>query len=66
MVAGTSEGLGARAMSVDFCEDKKPALRVDAPAALGIAQRKGLGTVRHLDTKPADTGSSKGTPGHLE
>ena len=31
--------------------DLKPYLHVDASAAIGIAQRKGLGKIRHLDTQ---------------
>lgn len=51
MVHGGSEGLGARAMGLDFGLDLQPHLRVDASAAIGIAQRTGLGKVRHLDTQ---------------
>ena len=40
-----------RAMGLDFGEDLVPHLYVDASAAIGIAQRKGLGKVRHLDTQ---------------
>ena len=51
MVTGASEGLGARAMAADFGLDVSPHLFVDASAAIGIAQRKGLGKIRHLDTQ---------------
>ena len=51
MVHGGSEGFGARAMGLDFWLDLKPHLQVGASAAIGIAQRKGLGKVRHLDTQ---------------
>ena len=49
MVHAASEGLGARAMAADFGLRLRPHLRVDASAAIGIAQRKGLGKVRHPD-----------------
>ena len=51
MVHAGSEGLGARAMGLDFGMSLMPHLHVDASAAIGIAQRKGLGKVRHLDTR---------------
>ena len=51
MVHGGSEGLGARAMGMDFGMDLHPHLQVDASAAIGIAQRKRLGNVRRLDTQ---------------
>ena len=51
MVHGGSEGLGARAMGLDFGLDLKPNRQVDASAAIRITQRKGLGKVRHLDTQ---------------
>ena len=38
-------------MGLDFGLDLQPHLQGDAPAAIGIAQRKGLGKVRHLDTQ---------------
>lgn len=51
MVSATSEGLGAKAMGMDFGEDMTVLLHVDASAAIGVAQRKGLGRIRHLDTQ---------------
>ena len=51
MVTGASEGLGARAMAADFGLEASPHSVVDASAAIGIAQRKGLGKIRHLDTQ---------------
>ena len=51
MVHRGSEGLGTRAMGQDFGLDLRPHLYVDASAAICIAQRKGLGKVRHLDTQ---------------
>ena len=38
-------------MALDFGLDLTPHLFVDTTAAIGIAQRKGLGKVRHLDTQ---------------
>ena len=51
MVHSASEGLGAKAMAMDFGLHISPHLYVDASAAIGIAQRKGLGEVRHLATQ---------------
>ena len=50
-VQGASEGLGFAAMAKDFGKVMVPWLYVDASAAIGIAQRKGLGKIRHLDTQ---------------
>ena len=50
MTAGASEGLGLKAMAKDYGEEKLPILHADASAAIGIAQRKGLGRFRHIDT----------------
>ena len=50
-VMASSEGLGLRAMMLDFAIDEIPHLFVDASAAIGICQRKGLGKIRHLDTQ---------------
>ena len=38
-------------MARDYGEELTPYLHVDATAAIGIAQRKGLGKLRHLDTQ---------------
>ena len=51
MVSAASEGLGAKAMGLDFGVDMTILLHVDASAAIGVAQRKGLGKIRHLDTQ---------------
>ena len=40
-----------KSMMSDFGIDAEPHLYVDASAAIGIAQRKGLGKSRHLDTQ---------------
>lgn len=51
MTSGCSEGLGLSAMARDYGEEKRPLIHIDASAAIGIAQRKGLGRVRHIDTQ---------------
>ena len=51
MVSAASEGLGLAAMIKDCGRIVEPHLKVDATAAIGIAQRKGLGKLRHLDTQ---------------
>ena len=51
MVSAASEGLGLAAMIQDYGRIVEPHLKVDATAAIGIAQRKGLGKLRHLDTQ---------------
>ena len=50
-VMASSEGLGMKAMMADLGFSVTPHLFVDASAAIGICQRKGLGQVRHLDTQ---------------
>ena len=50
-VTAASEGLGLTAMARDFGLKMRANLLVDASAAIGIAERKGLGKVRHLDTQ---------------
>ena len=44
-------GLGLKAIGKDFGRKLDVHLHVDASAAIGIAQRKGLGKLRHLDTQ---------------
>ena len=51
MVGATSEALGLKAMTCDYADKLDPWLHVDASAALGVAQRTGLGKIRHLDTR---------------
>ena len=51
IVAAASEGLGSQAVAKDFGGTLKIDVFVDASAAIGIAQRKGLGRIRHLDTQ---------------
>ena len=50
MVSATSEALGLKAMLTDYNATLDPWLFVDASAAIGVAQRSGLGKIRHLDT----------------
>ena len=44
-VTAASEALGLKAMLRDYGEEAEACLQVDASAAIGIAQRKGLGKV---------------------
>ena len=48
-VTAASEAMGLKSMMRDFGVLAEANLQVDASAAIGIAQRKGLGKVRHLD-----------------
>ena len=50
-VTAASEGLGLSSMARDYGMEIQARLHVDATAAIGIAERKGLGKVRHLDTQ---------------
>ena len=49
MVRGGSMGLGIRAMARDLGVSIGVNVKTDASAAKGIASRKGLGKVRHID-----------------
>ena len=51
MVTAASESLGLRAMALDFGVELDVWLWVDASAAIGIARRKGLGKLRHIETQ---------------
>ena len=46
-----SEGLGFVTMGKDCGLSLDARIHVDATAAIGIAKRKGLGKIRHLDTQ---------------
>ena len=46
-----SEALGIVAMSEDFGDKADAYLYADASAAIGVANREGLGRIRHLDTQ---------------
>ena len=49
--ARSQRGAGHGAMALDFGQVMVPWMYVDASAAIGIAQRKGLGRIRHLHTQ---------------
>ena len=51
MVKAVSEGLGLKAMTMDYHKPLDPWMFVDATAAIGVAQRVGLGRLRHLETQ---------------
>ena len=48
-VTAASESIGLKSMLRDFGVEAEAFLNVDASAAIGIAERKGHGKVRHLD-----------------
>ena len=50
LVYASSEALGMKSMTCDYESQLDPWLYVDASAAIGVAQRVGLGKIRHLDT----------------
>ena len=49
MVKAGSQGLGLQAMAKDLGVDAKVRVQGDATAAKGIASRKGLGQVKHIE-----------------
>ena len=49
MVQGASIASGIRSMLADMGVDVKIRLRTDASAAKGIASRRGLGKIRHIE-----------------
>ena len=51
MVKASSEGLGPKAMTEDYWKPLSPWKYADATAAIGVAQRVGLGKLRHLETQ---------------
>jgi hypothetical protein len=51
IVKGGSQGLGARSLLADLNHTVKIKIKTDAAAAKGIATRRGLGKVRHIDTR---------------
>ena len=48
-VKGACEALGAVSLEHDFGADVKVQMHMDASAAIGIVERKGLCNMRHLD-----------------
>ena len=51
MVKAASEGLGLKAMTMDYHNPHSPWMFVEATAAIGVAQRGGLGELRHLENQ---------------
>ena len=51
LVAASAEGLGLCAYGRDLGIELKPRVYTDASAALGIAQRRGIGKLRHVQTQ---------------
>ena len=51
-VSAASEALGLVAMTEDFGDKTEAHLYADARASIGVANREGLGRIRHLDTQP--------------
>ena len=51
LVSTASEALGLVAMTGDFGDKAESFLHADASAAIGVANREGLGRIRHLDTQ---------------
>ena len=49
IVRATSEALGMVSLAADFGVELQTRIHVDASAALGILERRGVGRVRHLD-----------------
>ena len=50
MTVACSEALGIVDVARDFGDVTRPVAHADASAAIGVAQRKGFGSVRHMDT----------------
>ena len=51
MVNAASEGLGLKAMTMDYRKPLSLWMFIDATAAIGVAQRVGRGKLRHLETQ---------------
>jgi hypothetical protein len=51
LVSTASEALGIAAMTEDFGDRIEAYLYADVSAAIGVANREGLGRIRHLDTQ---------------
>ena len=49
LVKGSAIGLGIRSMMRDLGVNKGVKVKTDASAAIGIASRKGLGKVKHIE-----------------
>ena len=48
--AGIAQGLGVQSICRDLGYDYQLKVHSDATAAIGIARRRGMGRIRHLDT----------------
>ena len=48
-VRGATEGIGLISLALDLAMKLDVRMHVDASAALGIIERRGVGRVRHLD-----------------
>ena len=49
MVKGGSEALGMRSLASDLGVTMQLGMRSDASAAVGVARRRGVGKVRHIE-----------------
>ena len=49
VIKGSSEALGLATMAKDFGEEMKVQVHVDATAAMGIVDRRGISRVRHIE-----------------
>ena len=50
-VRGAAEGLTALTLCTDFGRECKLRVHLDSSAAVGVARRRGVGKIRHLDTR---------------
>ena len=50
-----SEGLGTAAMMEDYGDKLEVFMYADASAAIGVANREGLGRIRHLDVQSLES-----------
>ena len=50
MIKGSAHSLGLKSLVADFGISTKIEIHTDASAAMGIANRKGLGKLRHIET----------------
>ena len=50
-VRGAAEGLSALTLCTDFGRECSLTVYLDSSAAIGVARRRGVGKIRHLDTR---------------
>ena len=55
MIKGSAHALGIKSPVADFGINAKIDTHTDASAAMGIANRKGLGKIRHIETNQLRT-----------